>query len=168
MGSRLARRRLSAGLGLAWRANPPRKPECDYPGHLGSTTVVDPLMKCIAAALGQWLPLVAVFAGLIAGTPACQAQHADPGCLGSDTQPQYPPLNSPPTVETRHTEGDSGAPVGAACFSPSRSAALWITVASIVRSDESFRMRSCADSVPSRNYSPRSIGQPRIRNGARW
>jgi hypothetical protein len=103
----------------------------------GSITVVDPLMKRISAALGRWLPLVAVFSGLLACIPVCQAQHSDAACLGPTTQLHYPSLNLPPIVEVRRTEGDAGAPIGAACFSPTRSAATWVTVASVVRSDDS-------------------------------
>jgi hypothetical protein len=94
-------------------------------------------MKLIPAALGRWLSLVTVFSGLIASTPVCHAQDMDTGCLGSNTQPQYPPLNSPPIVAATRTEGGTGAPIGATCFSPTRSAALWVTVASVVRSDDS-------------------------------
>ena len=94
-------------------------------------------MKHIPAALGRWLSLVTVFSGLIASIPVCQAQHIDAGCLGLETQPRYPPPNSPPIVAAARTEGDTGAPIGASCFSPTRSAAMWVTVASVVHSDDS-------------------------------
>lgn len=94
-------------------------------------------MNDTAAASGPRLSRMTVFAWLIMSTPLCYGQHIESACLGADIHPQYPPLNAAPLIEAQRTEGMAGAPIGAPCFGPTRSAAMWIAVSGVVRTDQS-------------------------------
>jgi len=64
-------------------------------------------------------------------------QSAGAGCPGAGVEFHFPPLNSPPVAEAVRARDDSRAPAGAACFDKARSAATWVTVASVVRAADS-------------------------------
>lgn len=61
----------------------------------------------------------------------------DTGCFASGLQVQYAALDSAPIARAIELTRGQGAPAGATCFGKSDSAAMWITVASLVRSSDS-------------------------------
>ena len=91
------------------------------------------------AARTWWLGLAIVVPGVAAVAQAYVVQPAGAGCLGAGFDSHYPPLNSPPVAQAMRANDDSAAPVGAACFDKTGSAAIWVTVASVVRAADSPR-----------------------------
>jgi hypothetical protein len=90
-------------------------------------------MRSMYAAHRWWLALASVLPGIAALAQADLVQPDGAGCLGAGVEPHYPPLNSPPIARAMHAKSDSAAPVGAACFDKTGSAATWVTVASVIR-----------------------------------
>jgi hypothetical protein len=78
-----------------------------------------------------------VLTGSAEAAEADVVQAAAASCVAEGFEAHYPTLGSPPTAEAIHTKGGSGAPLGAGCFDKTESAATWITVASVVRAQES-------------------------------
>jgi hypothetical protein len=94
-------------------------------------------MRLVYAARGWWLSLAIVLQGAVAAAKPYFVQPADGGCLGAGIEAHYPALNSPPIAQAMRTKDDAAAPVGAACFDRTGSAATWITVASVIRTGDS-------------------------------
>ena len=78
-----------------------------------------------------WLAGVLTCIGAVASGSSAGTQ--DSGCLGSGVQPSYTALDSAPIARAVRSTGSAGAPAGAVCFDKPDSAALWVTVASLVR-----------------------------------
>lgn len=89
-------------------------------------------MRTIHAAHSWWLSLAIVVPTGAAPAQAGVEHPAGPGCLDAGIVAQYPPLNSPPVAQVMRTRDDSTAPVGAACFATTGSAAIWVTVAAVI------------------------------------
>jgi hypothetical protein len=85
------------------------------------------------AARSWWLSLALVVPGIAAEGQAGLAPRAGAGCLDAGVEAHYPTLNSPPVAQVVRARDDSTAPVGAACFAGSGSAAIWVTVAAVIR-----------------------------------
>lgn len=74
--------------------------------------------------------VVAVVAGPL-------ARADDTGCLSSGVPPQYAALGAAPIAQAIQLTGRRGAPAGAVCFDKPDSTAMWVTVASLIRSSDS-------------------------------
>jgi hypothetical protein len=91
-------------------------------------------MRSNYAARSWWLSLaIAVHAFAAAGQGGLEGSAA-PGCLDAGLKARYPALDASPIAQVARVRGDSTAPVGAACFDRSGSAAIWVTVAAVNRS----------------------------------
>jgi hypothetical protein len=79
-----------------------------------------------------------VIASVAVATPVYAAQADAADCLRGGAQPSYAALDAPPIAEAARVGPNAvGAPAGAGCFGKSDSAAIWITVASVIRSADS-------------------------------
>jgi len=85
-----------------------------------------------------WLLLLWILTGAaVASTPDYPLVAGDASCRMS-VQPQYAALDSPPIAQFTRTTGSAAGPVGSGCFAKSDSVALWITVAGVVRTSDSW------------------------------
>src|SRR5215469_13398589 len=92
-------------------------------------------MKFIHAGRG-WCPATLLLAVAAVAQPhPVQPVAAD--CLGAGLEAHYPALDSPPMVQAVRASSDSPTPAGAACFDKTSSAAMWFTVAAVIRTPES-------------------------------
>lgn len=94
-------------------------------------------MRVSHAVPGWPLTLAGFTAGVIVAMPAYSAQTADALC-GSTVQPEYAALNAAPIAQATHTKGDVPGPAGASCFTKADSAAIWITVASVIHTSDTW------------------------------
>ena len=79
--------------------------------------------------------LAGVIACIAVATPAYTAQADAVDCFRGGVPPRYAALDAPPIAQAaRIGPNAAGAPAGAGCFGKSDSAAIWITVASVMRS----------------------------------
>jgi len=82
------------------------------------------------------MDLLAVLTCVVAMLTGAFARADDTGCLSSGVPPEYAAVGSAPIVQVIRQTGSAVAPAGALCFDKSDSAALWITVASLIRSPD--------------------------------
>jgi len=95
-------------------------------------------MRSLYATHIWWLSLAILTPGIDAATRAGLRQLAGAGCLDAGVEAHYPPLDSPPVARVTLPKDDSEAPVGAACFDETGSAATWVTVASVVHTADTL------------------------------
>jgi len=94
-------------------------------------------MRPLSATYGWWLFLAIVVPGTTTPAQARLLQPPSAGCLDAGVEAHYPQLDSPPIAQVIRSNDDSAAPVGAACFNKTTTAASWVTVASVVRTTDS-------------------------------
>ena len=81
--------------------------------------------------------LTSVLTGFLATAATSSERPNDTACLASGVQAQYAALDSAPIAQALQLTGTVGAPAGAVCFGKSDYTAMWITVASLIRSSDS-------------------------------
>jgi len=94
-------------------------------------------MRSTYALHAWWLSLAIVVPGVAVVAPADLVRSAGADCPGPGAELRYLPLNSPPIVQAVRSQDDSIAPAAAACFDKTGSAAMWVTVASVIRTGDS-------------------------------
>jgi hypothetical protein len=95
-------------------------------------------MRTIHAVHSWWLSVAIVVPAAAAVAQGGLEHAAGPACLDAGIETQYPPPNSPPLAQVLRASDDSTAPVGAACFARTGSAATWVTVAGVVNTAASL------------------------------
>jgi hypothetical protein len=85
--------------------------------------------------VGAVAALVAV-AGLTGVVAMASERPGELACLSGSVPPLFAPLNAPPLAQATRVPTGAVPPVGASCFGKSDSA-VWITVASLVRTSDS-------------------------------
>ena len=103
----------------------------------------DCTMRAFRAAAGchiaaGWLLLGWMLAGVAAAASPDHSVVAGDSVCEISVQPQYAALDSPPIAQVSRTTGDAAGPVGAGCFAKSDSVALWVTVAGVIRTSDSW------------------------------
>jgi hypothetical protein len=91
------------------------------------------MAKTLAEVRVRWILLVAAITGVVA---MASDRPGEPACLSGGVPPLFAPLNAPPIAQAIRVPTGAAPPAGASCFGKSDSA-VWITVASIVRTSDS-------------------------------
>lgn len=75
-------------------------------------------------------------AALVGVVAMASDRPGEPACLGGSVPPLFAPLDAPPLAQATRVPTGAAPPAGASCFGKSDSA-VWITVASLVRTSDS-------------------------------